>query len=201
MEINSVELGNLISQYSYIGIFLWFVIFDQLTPIPEEVSLITLGYISSQTNLNVFLCAIISLAGLLTIDNIYYFLTYRGSRIAKNLSEKHNNKNSNKFLRRLGQKVHENSWLYLFIIEFIPRLRILSPVIACTSKIGWKKFNLINTIATSIVVAIYLFIGIFFQNSLSHILKGFETLRHFIFSIVLISIFIFIWRFFKKNEE
>lgn len=195
MGINSVELGDLITQYSYLGIFLWFIIFDQLTPIPEEVSLLTLGYISSQTSLNPFLCGAVSLIGLLAIDNIYYFLTYKGSRIAKRLFEKHNHST---FLQSLKQKVHDNSWIYLFVIEFIPRFRILSPVIACTSNIGWKKFNLINTTATSVVVVTYLFIGIFFHSSLSHVLKKFETLQHLIFAIVIISILIFIWRLFKK---
>lgn len=193
-----MEIGNLINQYSYLGIFLWFMIFDQLTPIPEEVSLLTIGYIASQTSLNPLWCSIVSLMGLLAIDNLYYFLTYKGSRIASRLLTK---QKTNNFLQRLKQKVSENSWLYLFIIEFIPRLRILSPIIACTSNIGWKKFTLINTTATSLVVLIYIFIGIFFQNSLSHILKGFETLRHFVFAMVLISIFLFIWRFFKKNEN
>lgn len=198
MGINSVELGDLITQYSYLGIFLWFIIFDQLTPIPEEVSLLTLGYISSQTSLNPFLCGVVSLIGLLAIDNIYYFLTYKGSRIATRLFEK---QNYSTFLLSLKQKVHDNSWIYLFVIEFIPRFRILSPIIACTSNIGWKKFNLINTTATSVVVVIYIFIGIFFHASLSHILKKFETLQHIIFVLVILSILLFIWRFFKKNSE
>lgn len=199
MEINTFEIENLIAQYSYLGIFLWFVFFDQLTPIPEEVSLITIGYLSIETSLNIFLCGAVSLVGLLTIDNIYYVLAYNGSRFTKRLFEK---QGKNHFLVQLRQKVKENNWIYLFIIEFIPRFRILSPIIACLSKINWKTFNIINTIATSIVVALYIFIGIFFNESLSNILKGFKTLQHLIFGIVLFSIFIFIWRFLiKKNKK
>lgn len=196
MDINSVELENLLNEYSYLGIFLWFMIFDQLTPIPEEVSLITIGYIASQTSLNPLICGVLSLLGLITIDNIYYYLTYKGTRFAKRLFDK---QNKNNFLQHLKQKVRNKSWVYLFIIELIPRFRILSPVIACASNIGWKKFNLINTTGTSIIVAVYIYIGVFFNDSLSYFFKGFETLRHFIFAVVLLSIFIFIWRFFKKN--
>ncbi len=148
------------------------------------------------TSLNLFLCGIVSLLGLLAIDNIYYFLTYKGSQYTKRLF----NKLNSEYLNNLKQKVKDNSWIYLFVIELIPRFRILSPIIACSSNVGWKKFTLINTTATSVVVVIYLFVGVFFRNSLSYFLKGFETLRHFIFVIILITIFIFIIRYFKNRK-
>ena len=42
------DFQELILQYSYIGIFLWFVFFDQITPIPEELVLITMGFIANK---------------------------------------------------------------------------------------------------------------------------------------------------------
>jgi len=193
--MNSPEIGDVITQYSYLGIFLWFIFFDQLTVIPEEISLITIGYISTYTSLNLFLCGIVSLLGLLAIDNIYYFLTYKGSNYTKRIF----NKLNNNYFKKLKQKVMDNSWTYLFIIELIPRLRILSPIISASSKIGFRKFTLINTTATSVVVFFYLFVGVFFENSLDYFLKGFKALHHFIFAFILITILFIIYRFLKNG--
>lgn len=40
------DLPGYIYHLSWFGIFLWFAFLEQLTPIPEEISLMTLGYIS-----------------------------------------------------------------------------------------------------------------------------------------------------------
>ena len=40
------DITHYIAHYSYLGIFIWFFLIDQLTPIPEELVLVTVGYLT-----------------------------------------------------------------------------------------------------------------------------------------------------------
>ena len=46
---------HFIEQFGYIGILLWFLSFDQLTPVSEEISLLAIGYLSAHHIFNPFL--------------------------------------------------------------------------------------------------------------------------------------------------
>ena len=76
------------STYGYIGIYVFFVTVDQIAPIPEEITLIIIGYFASHATLNPFFAGIFSLAAFLTIDVIYYWLTISGNKFIKRLTKK-----------------------------------------------------------------------------------------------------------------
>lgn len=78
--------------FTYPGIFLWFAIIEQFTPIPEEVALMTVGYISMHTSLNPVLCGAVSVVGLLTADNIFFYLALKGNKLSERALKKVNHK-------------------------------------------------------------------------------------------------------------
>ena len=75
------DLSGYIYHLSWFGIFLWFAFLEQLTPIPEEISLMTLGYISLITSLNPLISGAVALAGLLTADNLLYYFSMKGNKL------------------------------------------------------------------------------------------------------------------------
>src|SRR4051812_26438969 len=75
------------ARFGYVGIYIFFVSVDQLSPIPEEVSLIIIGYLTSQGNLNPILAGVAALLAFLTIDVVYYFLTRSGNKFIKRFTK------------------------------------------------------------------------------------------------------------------
>src|SRR5215831_6395640 len=79
--------STFIARFGYIGIVVWFLTFDQFTPLPEEVSLLIIGYLSAHKVFHPAIAGVFCLAGFLTVDTIYFFLsTKRSSWIKKKTS-------------------------------------------------------------------------------------------------------------------
>src|SRR5882724_7165480 len=77
--LNSPQFSPFIQHFGYIGIYLWFISFDQITPFPEEISLLIVGYLSALGVFNPILAGACSLLGFFTIDTVYFFLSKKGS--------------------------------------------------------------------------------------------------------------------------
>jgi len=147
------SLSYYITTLSYLGIFLWFAVLEQLTPVPEEVYLMSTGYIAAHiSHLNIYLCGAAALTGLLACDNILFCLSLKGNKLAGKLLDKLSMKLSN----RVKQNLNANTTQTLFISALIPKLRFFSPLIAGAMNVPWRKFLLANASATAFYVTVYL---------------------------------------------
>src|SRR5438132_14170708 len=95
------DLQDYFSSYGYIGIYVWYVTIDQIGPIPEEVSLIVIGYFSAQGVLNPVLAGLFAIGGFVTIDTIYFYLTKSGNKLIKKLRHKSTGQKSNAIKQKL----------------------------------------------------------------------------------------------------
>ena len=86
-----------------------------------------------------------------------------------------------------------------FILRFVVGLRFLSPFLAGSMKIKWKKFQFYNMLAAIVYVPIVVFLGYHFHNRLVALISGFEIARHIIFLPVLAVIGALISIFLKKK--
>ena len=182
--MGTTELNNYIIHFSYVGIFLWFLIIEQLTPIPEEVSLITLGYICTHNHLNMFIAGTFALTGLLLADNILFYLSFKSQDYTKKLTQGY----SVKVLNRLRDRLKNNGTQTLIICALLPKVRFLSPLIAATSGITWKKFFVVNSLTTLAYLTFYISGGILFHHSLARLLLRMESARHLIFIVTMAAI-------------
>jgi membrane protein DedA with SNARE-associated domain len=182
------DLSYYVLQFSYLGIFLWFSIIEQLTPIPEEVYLMTAGYIAVHAGMNIFLCGIAALTGLLTTDNLLFYLALKGNKFSQKLLCKINHE----LLDKIKNKLQKKATLTIFIGALVPKLRFFNPLIAGSINIKFKIFFFANALATLLYVAAYMCIGILFHNQLNYILKKLAYVQHGIFLVVMVAIAIFI---------
>lgn len=182
------DLPGYIFHLSYLGIFLWFAFIEQVTPVPEEVSLITLGYISIHTGLNPFICGVVSAIGLLTTDNLLYYLSLKGKKLSRKLFAKPDQR----LVSRIKQNLHDNPKKTLIIMALLPKLRFLSPIVSATSGISWKIFLYVNSVVTVFYVCVYMLLGILFQHQLQAVFQELEMWQHIIFSIVMIAVAVLI---------
>jgi membrane protein DedA with SNARE-associated domain len=178
------DIAGYVYNFSYLGIFLWFAIIEQLTPIPEEVSLISLGYLSVHASLNPYLAGGISFLGLLSTDTFLFYISMKGSEFSKKLLAGINHK----LLDKLKKKLHDNAGKTLFVMALLPKLRFLSPIISGAGEISLKFFLLINSIATMIYVVAYMLVGIFFYSQLNRILHRLKYIQNILF-IVAMAVF------------
>jgi membrane protein DedA with SNARE-associated domain len=172
-----------IAQFVYIGILLWFLTFDQFTPIPEEVSLLIIGYLSAHHVFNPVIAGVFCLAGFLIVDTIYFSLSKKGSAWIKKKT-----KGSSTAIESLKNQFAKNTGKATLILCFIPRMRMFAPILAGSMKLPFKKFLFYNSIALSLFTSIYVTLGFIFNESLQRIIKQTRGLQNVIFFATLLII-------------
>lgn len=177
-------IPDYIANLSYLGIFLWFAVLEQFTPIPEEVSLMSMGYMVGQLGLNVFACAAVSVAGLLTFDNGLFLLSLKSARILHYAQRKFSGPTADKIRERLRR----NAALTLFISALIPKLRFIAPAVAAISGVRWKQFFWVNGLATLLYTVCYILLGIFFRRRLAVLEHRFLAISHAVFIAIMIVV-------------
>lgn len=176
------DVAQYILQFSYLGIFLWFAIIEQVTPVPEEVSLMSLAYITMHTPLNPWISGLVALGGLTVADNAFYYLSFSGNKLIGRLTGKVNSK----LLDKLKVNIRTKPVPAILTMGLLPKLRFLSPVLAAATGISWRLFFGVNLIVTTFYVAVYMLIGIFFHTQLQSILRELHMWQHLIFIVLMI---------------
>ena len=191
------------SPMNYFGIFIWFLFLDQLTPIPEEVTLLSIGYIAEHHLINPYLAGLAAFLGLTIIDSVFYWLAYSGNKLINRFKKNSSKKLQENYLK--GLKEHKVRTILL--LSFIPKVRFFSPIFAGMFRVKWQTFFVVNGIGTIIFILIYIAVGMLFHSSLEYLLKQVELLRHSIFigSMILITLVVF-FKFtrkliYKKKED
>lgn len=135
------QLVELLQQYGYIGIFLFLVLGIVGLPLPDEIMMTFIGYLTSTGQLNLPLTYASALAGSACGITISYVL---GVRLGYPFLKKYGNKI---FINRRRLKLSQimfrkyGSWL-LFVGYFIPGVRHVTAYLAGISGLRWSRFAL-----------------------------------------------------------
>ena len=199
--LNMPDFTHFIEKYGYIGMLIWFLTFDQITPIPEEISLLLIGYFCANHIFNLFLAGATCLVGFVAVDTLYFHLSKKGSAF---LTKKSKNSGST-FIKNWREKLKEHMPRTLVILCFIPRMRMWGPILAGSMRSPFRKFLLYDSIGLCLFTIVYLSLGFVFHASLSTIMAKMKGWQHVIFivAIIVIAVIIMIFirkRFRQKNE-
>jgi len=178
----SQDFQDYFSRFGYIGIYIWYVTIDQIGPIPEEVSLIVIGYFASQGVLNPFLAGLFSIAAFITVDTVYFYLTKSGNKLIKKLRNKSTGTKAN----AIKQKLKKHTLKTLIVLCFIPRMRLLAPVFVSLMKFPYGKFLLFDVIGLGIFTTVYVSLGIIFHRSLSSLVDQAKTIGTIVFIVAMV---------------
>lgn len=74
------DLPPFVITLGYFGLFIYFISLDLITPVPDEVSLLTIGFLCSKGTFNPLVAGAVSLAAFTTIDLVYYYMTGLGNK-------------------------------------------------------------------------------------------------------------------------
>jgi membrane protein DedA with SNARE-associated domain len=191
------DFNDYVRVFGYLGIFIFFVTVDQLTLIPEEITLISIGYLSANGVFNPFIAGMISMAAFLTIDSVYFFLIKSGNKWSKKL----HNKISHSSFRTLENKFIHNFPRTLLVLCFIPRMRLFAPMIASIIRTPFRKFLMYDSVGLLLLTSVYISLGFFFHKNLYRYLAELETLRHSIFIAAMLILFILIFTMVRRNHR
>ena len=177
-------VSQYIVHFSFLGIFIWFALIEQVTPIPEEVSLVTVGYVCRHAGIHPLIAGLASLLGLLAADALFYLMAHKGARWI------------NKVLDRFGkaplehyrERIRLRPVRTLLIMALLPKLRFLSPILSATVGISWGLFITVNAIATLFYVSTYIILGTLFHDQLAALFRELELLRHLLFAAIILFI-------------
>ena len=193
--VNTQFFLNYVEHFSYFGIFLAVSLAGYLIPLPEEIMLLLAGYIAG-FGFNVYITVLVSILGVLTGDSILFWLSrYEGSKLVDKLKRRVDKHEINKYRNLMREHIGKT----IFILRFVVGLRFLSPFLAGSMKIKWKKFQFYNMLAAIVYVPIVVFLGYHFHNKLVALITSFEIVRHIIFLLVLVLIGTLISIFLKKK--
>jgi len=180
----SPELTHYILHFGYAGIFLFFITVDQLTPLPEEFTLLALGYFAATHLFNPYLAGLSSIAGFITIDVIYFFLAKSGNKFFTKLYNRLKFSAADKY----KEKLKNNLAPTLIILCFIPRMRLWGPVFVGMMNISFRRFILFDSIGLIIFTSVYLSLGMFFHHSIQLYMPKLQQAQHIVFFAVLLFI-------------
>lgn len=189
------DITYYVAHYSYLGIFIWFFLIDQLTPIPEELVLVTVGYLTQTDYVNPFFAGIAALLGLMVVDNIYFYLACSGNKWTQKLQQK----KRALIIKKFQEKLQKHQVRTLLIIAFIPKVRFFGPILAGLSKMHYRKFFLINMFGSITYVSVYICLGFFFHSAMENLINQVDLVRHSVFGgiilllAVIISILVSKW--------
>jgi membrane protein DedA with SNARE-associated domain len=191
------DFSELSKHLGYIGIFLFFITVDQLTPLPEEITLLTIGYLASNNIFNPFFAGIASVMAFWTIDLIYFFLARSGNKFI----EKFISRKKKSLINKYKEKLKKHFGITLIVLSFIPRMRLLCPVFAAMMNFPFNKFLLFNTIGLALFTAVYISLGMIFHNSLHAQIAELEALQHIIFAIAMFILAALILAFVLRTQQ
>ena len=167
-------------------------------PIPEDATLLVAGYAASQGFIKLPFLMIVAVLGILTGDNLGYWLGRRHASDIQNFLFRHGHK-----ILLTPEKVNKiyltfrkhPDWT-IFLSRFVVGLRFITPLIAGSSGMKWREFFLFNLIGAVFVGTLIPLVGWYFGQNLDAI-YGFVKGFYLIITIAVIAIaipLIFLYR-------
>jgi membrane-associated protein len=186
MTINT-NITQVFETLSYTGLFFWLVIYNLLffVPLPpEEIILLTVGYIASLGHINPFMAGILVALTSLISDNVIFLLTSSGNKLVKKIIHKF----GERIFLRYKIKMEKNLPKTLITLAFIPKVRFFGPIISGSLNIKWKKFLIYDSLANAIYCTTYISLGYLFHNAIARLVKELKVWEHVIFYIIMVII-------------
>ncbi len=193
--INSVE------QFSYLGIFLFAIFSGYILPVPEEIILLIVGYMSNAGFIHLTPAIIVIVIAFILGDNILFRLTLKNNKLVTKFIHE---VLSLKVIKKNKGLLEKHINLTIFLTRFIPFMRFVGPVFAGYVRADEKSFTLFNSLAIIIYAPFVIWIGYFFNDYFSQIILDVGKVRHTAVILLWIIIGLVITRivdyFFRKAE-
>ena len=184
-----------LEQLSYGGIFLITFFSGYIIPVPEEIVLLSVGYLSSVGVIHLGPAVIVSLLAIFASDCVLFYLAWHHNRYTERLKARL----EQSWLAKSRLCSREHISRTIFLLRFVIGFRFVGPVLAGSLHTRWLTFILADLSALLISVPIFIFLGFHFNASFVSLVTRVEATRHLIFIVVMIIISLLIARFVHRK--
>lgn len=189
-----MELLDQLGAMSYLGVFGISLLANIVLPFPEEITLLTLGYLSGTGVFHWIIVVPIAMIGLFISDWVLYVFSYKGSRITHSIYNKLFASRFD-FLNNLSGERLER---VIVVTRFLPHFRFLAPFLSGHFRLPFKDFFRHEIVSLSVYVPFFIFLGYFLGERVKQIIDGVDTFQNIAIGIVFIIIAILLS---KKIKE
>lgn len=178
-----------LAEFTYAGIFFVLLLCGLGLPIPEDIPIMTSGYLAHLGTINIWAALGVNLAGVmigdLTIYSIGYWLGYRVEefRILRSFLKPSRREKVERFFSRHGKKA-------IFFGRFVAGLRAPLFLMAGVTKVPVRTFFMMDGLAAVLSVPILLFMAYYFGNEIDALRQMIGKTQNF---VILIAIAIVLW--------
>lgn len=184
------QLGGL----SYLGVFGISLIATIVLPFPEEITLVSLGYLAGVGVFKLYFLIPICILGLAGSDFFIYQLAYHGQKITVGFYNKVFASRFN-FLKDLhGERLDRVIIFARFLIYF----RFLSGFLAGYYRMPLKRFFSLELVSLVVYVPLFLSLGFFLRAQLDKVIDGVGIVQHIILLLVIIILGTLVFKSLKK---
>ncbi len=183
-------LADFLSQYGYIGIVLFLILGIVGIPLPDEIFMTFIGYLSSEGQLNLYLTYFSALTGSIGGITLSYGL---GTWFGYPLLKKYGNR---LFITRRRLRITQflfrkyGPWV-LFFGYFIPGVRHLTAYIAGITKLSYPRFGLYAYSGAVFWCATFVGLGYVLGSSWELVFHALRCLGPVaIFALVFVAVFV-----------
>jgi len=178
----ATDLYGIVTAYTYLGIAFYYIIFDFVSPVSDELSLIIIAWLSHNGLMNVWGGAVMSFLALFTRNVILFYLSRNRTRLIDTLTSRYPVWMSN-YQRQMSQNLVKT----ILVLTFIPKVRILVPVAAGLGRVEKKRFFVVQAIAMALFIAVYYPLGVFFYKSIHVFIETMDLMdRRYTFAAMLL---------------
>lgn len=165
------ELGiHYLSQLSYLAIPVLLLLgCIGIVPLPEEAILLIAGYFAFEGYINLYVAMLVAFVSVILVENLFFYLGSHGHCVFKRVV----NSRAREFVQR---QIEKRGPMAAFMARFIPGMRVLTPWVAATSGMRWRKFFFANALGALVQAPLIVGIGYWLGP---HVEKGLA----FVFSV------------------
>lgn len=170
-------VSGYIEHFTYAGLFIVLMLCGLGLPLPEDLALLTGGYLAHRGLIQYPFALGISLLGVITGDNSLFFIgRHAGSRILRYFGIGRRGENSN--IARIRNFFERHGNRAIFYARFLAGLRALVYLSAGSFGIAPARFFLYDLLGAVISVPIVVSVGYLFGAHLEKIVKYLGGLEH-----------------------
>lgn len=193
--------ASFLGKFSHIGLFAVLLAAGLGVPLPEDIPLITSGWLVHKNDSSLILMMAVGLSGVLVGDSLMFHM---GRKYGGHILEHRWLSRAVRpwMLERTRQLYSKHGTKILFAARFMPGIRSAMFLSAGTFGVRFWKFFLIDGMAALISVPLWIWAGWKFSGHIEHILGGARTATITIVSVLLIALVIWgVWEYKRLKKQ
>ncbi len=162
----ATDLYGIVTAYTYLGIAFYYIVFDFVSPISDELSLIIIAWLSHNGLMNVWGGGVMAFLALYARNIILFYLSKNRTRLINALTERYP-----VWMGNYQEQMSRNLVKTILILTFLPKLRILIPIAAGFARVEKKRFFIVQALSMALFIMIYYPLGIFFYAGIHSLME------------------------------